>query len=281
MPAAKANDGVFDSLDYKSTLKARMKEMQKTRPSLTWRKLANEIPMQYTYLSKALNNESTHLNEDHLFVICRTLEFFPAETDFLLLQRSHALAKDPERRNYLLGKIREAKSSRKLDATDQILSSSKLNEQIRYLFEPMCPVIHMALELPTFRKDPRRLCGPLGIEVAQLKEFLRILSRNDYIELDEDGLTVRKTLQAKIHFGPDHFLMRYHLSMVKSQMIARLARTPESEKYGFLVTFTMDEKSFAKVKEEFQDFLGRVQKIAASSKDDHVYQMGFDLFKWL
>ena len=160
------------------------------------------------------------------------------------------------------------------------MSAGRLDEQIRYLFEPLHIVVHAALEMPEYRKDPRRLCQPLGITVDQLKDILRVLSRNDYIELDDGGLKVREVKQGKIHFGPDHFLMRFHLSMVKSQMIARLAKTPEADKFSFLVTFSMDEDSYVKVREEFKGFLKRVEKIAHEARNQHVYQLSFDLFKW-
>jgi uncharacterized protein (TIGR02147 family) len=272
---------LFAQDEYRMTLKARMKELQVERPALTWRKLASEIPMQYTYLSKALNDEDTHLSEDHLFNVCRALEFFPDETEFLFLQRSYATARDSERKEHLLRKIRDLRQSRKLNAKDQALSSSQLAEQVRYLFEPLCLIVHQALDVAEYRKDPRRLCAPLSITVGQLKEILRVLSRNDYIELEDDGLTVRKLKAGDIHFGPNHFLMRYHLSMVKSQMIARVSRTVEEDKFGFLVTFTMDEPSFKKIRDEFQEFLKSVEKIASKAKNESVYQLSFDLFKWL
>lgn len=272
----------FSNEDYKLTLKQRMKQVQQRRPALTWRKLASEIPMQYTYLSKALNDESTHLNEDHVYSVCRALEFFPDETEFILLQRAHATARDSERKDYLYRKLRDIRQKRVLPtATEPAMNSSTFNEQIRYLFEPLCQVVHMALDLPRFREDPRRLCAPLSISVPQLKEILRVLSRNDYIEVDSDGLGVVKVHPQKIHFGPDHFLMRFHMAMVKSQMTARIAATPDEDKYGFLVTFTMDESSYGKVREEFKNFLKRVEKIAGESKPEGVYQLSFDLFKWM
>lgn len=272
---------LYSESDYRQTLKQRMRFLQEERPALTWRKIASEIPIQYTYLSRALNDERTHLNEDHLFVVCRALQFFPAEIDFLLTQRALATASDPERKNFLHGKLREAQTVRKLSVEEQGTDSAKINDQVRYLFEPLCLIVHMALDIPEYRQDPTRLCGPLAITIQQLRELLRVLSRNDYIELNADGLTVKKIKSEKIHFGPEHFLMRYHLSMVKSQMLARIARTPEKDRYGFLVTMTLDENSFSRLREEFQQFLTRAEAIAAKAKPDHVYQMSFDLFQWL
>jgi hypothetical protein len=237
--------------------------------------------VQYTYLSKALNDDSTHLNEDHLFVITRALEFFPEETEFLILQRAHATARDPERKTYLERKIRQQRRAHKLNADDQVMTSDKLSDQIRYLFEPLAQVVHMALDLKHFADDPRRLLAPLQINLDQLKEILRVLSRNEYIELEPDGLGIRKVTPGAIHFGPEHVLMRANLALTKSQMLARIARTPDADKYGFNVTFTMDQASFVKVREEFQSFLKRVEKIAQGARNEHVFQMSFDLFKWL
>jgi hypothetical protein len=273
------NHDLYLEEDYRNSLKHRMQNLQEERPGLTWRKIAAEVPIQYTYLSRALNDERTHLNEDHLFVVCRALKFFPSEIDFLLTQRSLATAGDPERKDFLVSKLREARTLRKLSVEGQ--SFDNMNDQIRYLFEPLCLVVHMALDIPVYRSDPSKLCAALSITVGQLREILRVLSRNDYIELESDGLNVRKIKSGKIHFGPEHFLMRYHLSMVKSQMIARIARTAEQDRFGFLVTLTMDEASFMRMREEFQQFLSRAEAIAAQAKSENVYQMSFDLFRWL
>ena len=170
---------------------------------MTWRKIAAEIPMQYTYLSKALNDDSTHLSEDHLFVVCRSLEFFPDECDFISLQRSYVTSNDPERKVHLHRKIREILVLRKLNAKEQHLSPNKMADQMQYLFEPLCLVVHQALEMANFRKDPQRLCGHLAISPARLKEILRILSRNDYIDLDDDGLGV---CQEFLEIGGQHLV---------------------------------------------------------------------------
>lgn len=267
--------------DYKATLKARLKELKERRPGLTWKRIAAEAPMQHTYLSKALNDPSVHLNEDHLFAIGRALEFFPEEIEFMADQRALALAQDPDRKRRLLGRIREARRARDLSAANQRLDSGTLNDQTRYLFEPLCSIIHVALTIPRIRRDPRSLCGPLGLSVERLKDLLRCLSRCDYIDLEEDGLSVKAVKQPKIHFGPDHFLMRFSLAMARSQVAARIAQTPEDSKFSFLVTMTLDEASYAKLRDEFRAFLKKAERIAENAREEGVYQMSFDLFKWM
>jgi len=279
----KSKTDLYQEDNYKLTLKRRMKDLQTRRPSLTWRKLAAEIPIQYTYLSKALNDEQTHLNEDHTFVLCQTLEFFPHEVEFILLQRAYATSRDLERQKHLYRRIREARRAQnyQTDADSKSFGSTQLNDQMRYLFEPLSVIVHIALFVPALRKDPRKLCSALSIGLDQLKEILRVLSRNDYIELEDNGLDIRSVKKVKLHFGPDHFLMRYNLALAKSELLTRISRTSETDKTGYIFTFVMDDDSLRKVREEFQTFLKKVERIAQQSKPAHVCQMSFDLLKWL
>ncbi|MES2855005.1 MAG: DUF4423 domain-containing protein [Bdellovibrionota bacterium] len=258
-----------------------MKSLQTTRPGLTWRKIASQVPVQYTYLSKVLNSDTSHLNEDHLFTIARILDFFPDEIDFLSLQRSHAVAQDPARKEHLLKKIEATRKRNKLLAEDQTFNSAQTMNEMDYLFDPFCVIVHMALAIAEYRKDPRKVCGPLGITPVRLKNILRILAALRLVELDEGGSSVKKLLKGHLHFGRDHALMRHHQGLLKTQINSRLPLIDEADKHSFLITFTMDEPSFGKVKDEFQTFLKRVEGIARESRDKNVYQLNFDLFRWL
>ena len=43
----------------------------------------------------------------------------------------------------------------------------------------------------------------------------------------------------------------------------------------------MDQPGFMRIKEEFQIFFKKIEQIAMESKDEQVYQLNFDLFKWI
>lgn len=273
-------DSIFEQDDYRETLKSRVKSLQVRRPGLTWKKLASEVPMQYTFLSKALNSETTHLNEDHLFTIAKSLEFFPDEIDFLLLQRAHAVSQDRSRKEYLFKKIEGLRRKNKIVAEERTFSSSQLMSEMSYLFDPFAVVVHVALDIPEYQRDPRKLCSPIGISVAKLREILRTLSASGFIELDEDGITVKKLLNMHLHFGREHALMRHHQSLLKTQINSRLSQVDEADKVSFLTTFSMDDRSYEQVKEHFQTFIKKVESVARESKSKRVYQLSFDLFKW-
>src|SRR3954464_13045770 len=110
---------IYQEADYKKAIRLRLKELGRVRKGMTLKKLAQKIPIQYTYLSKALNDEKTHLSEDALFTLAKLLEFFPDELDYLFLLRAHAMASRPERKEHLLGKILQIQKAHKLDAPMQ------------------------------------------------------------------------------------------------------------------------------------------------------------------
>lgn len=271
---------IYASEDYRRTLKEKLKDVQARKPALTWRSIAAQIPMQYTYLSRALNNEQTHLSEDHLFTACRALEFFPAETEFILLQRAHATASDQIRKEHIFKKLEQIRSENKLNVDSRVLDSSSILDEMNFLFEPYCVVVQVALAVPEYRNDPRKLCQHLGFSISRLREILRVLARAGFIELDEDGLTIKKSTNPRLHFGRGHALMRFHQALLKNQVQSKLMTMPEEQKESKIFTFTMDDDGFEKVKSEFHEFIKKVEKIAKDARHKSVFQLNFDLFKW-
>jgi DNA-binding Xre family transcriptional regulator len=258
-----------------------VKELQATRKHLTLKKLASQISIQNTYLSKALNDEKTHLNEDHLYSICQLLELEPEETDFLLLLRSHATAQDPARKSFLYTKLEKKRRKRRLNAEVQDYESSRLTRDMGYLFDPLCAVVYVSLHIPQVQKNTRVLTQNLGITLAKLKEILRTLVSLELVEMSaDDPFAFKRFLKSQIHYGRDHPLMRVHQSLLKTMVHSQLLRTAEEDKHSVLVSFTTDEGGFAKIKDEFQAFLKRVEGVVGASKDTHTYQLSFDLFKW-
>ena len=272
---------LYEESDYKTAVRHRVKELSTSRKPLTLKRLAERIPIQYTYLSKALNDEKTHLSEDALFALAHLLEFYPEEVDYLFLLRAHATAARPERKQHLLGKIRQIQKAHKLNASIQDFSQSQWMQEMGYLFDPLSVVVHVAMSIKELRADPRKLCPALGIDAVRLQEILRKLAQLDFIELSEDG-RVEKMLKGHIHYGTGHPLMRVHQHIIRTFAAAKIITTPEQEKHNFMATFSGTPEIFEKIKEAFQRFVKDVEKLAiASPQRKHLYQIQFDLFRWL
>ncbi|MFX5813225.1 hypothetical protein ABTE31_21195, partial [Acinetobacter baumannii] len=78
--------------------------------------IAARVPVQYTYLSRALNRADTHLSEDHFHEVLKLLHFFPDEIDYLLALRGFEVASSQSRRDYLRKKLAAMRSSREINA---------------------------------------------------------------------------------------------------------------------------------------------------------------------
>jgi uncharacterized protein (TIGR02147 family) len=267
--------------DYKAAIKARLKELQQLRPGLTLKKVAAKVPIQYTYLSKVLNDRSTHLNDDDLFHVGQLLEFFPQEIEFLLLLRAHQTATLPARKQFAFQKLEKARKQIGVRATIQDSGLSQITQEMSYLFDPFCMLVYVALNIPGIRKDPRQLCSLLGITQPRLKDALKKLALVDFIEMDQGPFSVTKVNKGRLHYSKDHPLMRVHQHLFKLASQDQLLKLSEEDKESFQVAFTADRKAFDQIRAEFRQFLKRVEEIAHPSKDESVLQMNFDLFFWL
>lgn len=275
-------DSIYDFDDYKPLIKERVKELKSNNPSVTLRKLSSQIPVQYTYFSKVLNNDSAHLNEDDLFRLGELMKLSEGEKEFLLLLRSKAISQSEERRTHLTNKIESLRKQKLLRAEVKQNVETRLSEEMEYLFDPLCFVVHTALHIKSYEQNPSVLCTKLNVGLPRLKKVLRILEKVQVIELSpDDPLKIKKMKYGHIHYGKEHPLMRTQQMLMKSAIPAKLQQVEEDEKHSFLTTFTLSPHDFDKVKGEFQTFIQKVEKIVQNSNAQSVYQINFDLFKWL
>ena len=273
---------VFSYQDYKPLLKDRIKEIRQRKKNWSFKKLADHLKIQSTYLSKIINSDKHHLSEEDLWLACKTLDFHPEEQDYILLLRSHTTCQKSERRQLLAQKIESLQAERKLQAEARQMSASSLTNEMDYLLNPLCVLLYVALGSEHLRKDIRQIGSSLGVRIPLLRDLLRILERNSLVGLDPtDPLRVTKVHSRRTHIPKDHPLMRTHQGLFKNMMQSRLAMTPEEEKQSLLATFTMDERGFEDLKKEFNVFLKKAEEISKKSTHQNVFQINFDLFKWI
>lgn len=272
---------IYHQNDYRETIRERLTLTQKSRAGFTLKKLAEKIPIQYTYLSKAMNDAKVHLNEDDLFVVCVELGFTPEERDFILLKRSLAVTAQPDRKKFINAKIKSLVDKRELAAEAQGYSSVHQAREVDFLFDPFCMVVLIALGIEIYRKSPDLLCEKLGISLGELKTILKKLVRNEMIEMEiSSRLSVKKVLKDSVHYGLDHPFMRVHQGLMKTVVNSHVLRCPDDAKRSFLATFTADDDAFQKIHVEFMNFLTKAEAIAKKSRSVKLLQINFDLFRW-
>src|SRR5271170_3057867 len=107
---------LFSEDNYKQAIRGSIKDRANAKRPLTLKKVAEKISIQYTYLSKALNDEKTHLSEDHVFAIARLVDWLPEETDYVFLLRALAVTTNTERKTELKLKLERIRKARRLRA---------------------------------------------------------------------------------------------------------------------------------------------------------------------
>jgi len=271
---------IYTQTNYKAAIKTRVKELGASKKKMSLQKLAARIPIQNTYLSKALNSEKTHLNEDHLFKVCQLLEFFPEETDFIFLLKAKSIATEPSRRNYLESKISRYRQERLRNATFQEFNTRQLTQEMNYLFDPLCTLVQVALFIPEYQSNPRKLCSVLGVSSEKLKQILNKLRDLDYIKIDDNGFSILEVKQNQIHYGTDHPLMRTQQNYLRNKSTVHLNQISEEEKHSFMGTFSADDETFQNIKSRFRNFLKEAETLIAKAPSKKIFQMNFDLFNW-
>lgn len=273
----------YQATDYKDAIRARVKELQRTQPTVNLKWLAERIPIQYTYLSKVLNDPSTHLGEDHLYQVAQILSLYPQETDHLLLLRSYQTTENPARKQDLYRRLQESRKDLKVHAEKQGSRKDDVHQisDVNYLIDPLCSIVYVALHVRAVREDPRQLCSVLGITLPRLKRTLQTLETGRFLELGIGGMKIEKLLERRLHYSKEHPLMRVHQFLVSMACEDQLMKLDEEDKERFQATFTIDAKGFEEIRSEYRSFIQRVEGIARKSKDKQVAQLNFELFRWI
>jgi len=271
---------IFESTSYRENLKGRVSKFKKEKPGTSLKKLSPLVPVQYTYLSKALNNEDTHLTEDQLFRLAELLEFESHEIEYLMLLRTWETANSKTRKRFVYEKIEGIRKKEFLEISSQPHEKANILDEISYLFDPVTLLVHVALDIKEYFDNPLLLCGQMAITKSQIIESLEKLHVNGIIELDNHPYKIKRFAQGKLHFGRDHPLMRVHQNLIKTMIHSQIMRTDEEHKHSFLATFNSDAEGFAQIKAHFNEFLEKARKTVEKSKNKHVYQLSFDLFRW-
>ncbi len=153
---------------------------------------------------------------------------------------------------------------------------------MEYLFSPNILILHVALMSQTLREDTRVLGQRLGLRASELKNNLKTLERLRLSKIrSARSLLVTHVERWRAHFTKRSSTHARGTKSLRQLCQSRIATTPEEEKHALNFTFTMDTQGFDSLKKEFQVFLKKAEEISIKSRHTEVYQLNFDLFKWL
>ena len=271
---------IYQYNDYKKIIAHQLKTKRLKNPKYSLKKLADLIDIQYTYLSKLMNHETSHFSEDQLLSTVKFLGLYGDELDYLLLLRQLSVCRNEQNKIYIKNKIDNIQKSKELNINKKEFSHISFERDLEYLLNPFVSIIHLHLHIKEYQSNPYKLCSSLQISRNKLKDILNTLENMNYIKWNQDRSEIIKCNNAQFHIDKSHPLMRSHQLQVE-QLSKALCINIENEKLILMqANFTASETAISKIDEEFKIFLKKVEEISRNSKAKKVYHLSFKLHDW-
>lgn len=247
---------------------------------ITYQKLAEVMRIQKSYLSKVMSNGAS-LNKDQLYLFAQYIELTHDEMEYLFLLLDIEKCGIHDLKKQLQSKALEISLSK--TQSNNYLNKSSLNlqtEQINeYYLSPENQLVHLALAIPKYQSDLELLKSDLRLGSSQFSKIITLLERLELIELSAKGKT--KIKKSNLHLSPNS----PYFESWKNQFTLKASEwnksLNEKEKYRFTVSFTADDDTRERIRLEFLKLLKTIESEVQKAPSKNLYQMNFDLFKWI
>lgn len=268
---------IFSFDDYRVYLREIIENQPSHEEKLTIAKIAASARIKPPYLSKCLsNNADLSLDQAHLITIFLNLS--AEERDFFLLLVDYAKSYTEEYKKYLKLKIKDAQ--RKNLKTEKIISLTKLGEEVisKYYLDPLNLIIHMYATLDR-SITIKNIVDSLKISETAAQKTVDNLVQMGLIKIENAALV---SIANNLHLPSDSPLCVPHQKLMK-QFIQSFKDLRGGELIGYntMFTFSANNETYIKIKNEFLQFLKRADQLIEKSPSTQVYQIQFDLFSWL
>lgn len=269
---------LFSSLNYKDILKKTFEERKSALNDVSYQEMAQHCRVQKTYLSKVLNHDG-NLNADQVFLACQYLNLNDEETQFVALTHQIQNCQIDQRKRALLKEV-EKIQAQKLKTESHIRTQEVFTREQSlddYYTDPLFVIIHMALTLETYQKDPLKLAAAISIGQDVLKTYLRKLEQMGVIEFKNSRYRIAKD---NLHLSSDSPLYKAYRTMMRLKALEQMDRSEKDAFYSFSVVFSTSPKIRKLIQKKFLDLISEIQKEMAKEPETDVYQMNFDLVGW-
>jgi len=271
---------VFHYQDYRQLIKDEVEKRKALDSKFNFQRMSEKTGIQKAYLSQVLGGQRD-LAQDQLFKVCQFLGLGAEESDYMALLLEYARSGLSERKSFLKKKIEEwQRANLKTEKNVAVKEVTLSNESVAlYYLDPLHQLVHIALDIPRFRKNPTELLNYLAISKEKLAWILTNLEKMEIVQLKEGEV---KVLHHNLHLPKDSPLFwswKTSLATMAYQHLRNNSRDKDKN-YTFSVVFAADEETRLKLHQMFMDFLKDAKKFVGEAKSKEVYQMNFDLFPW-
>ena len=271
---------IFSNTNYR-TLITKIVTESKIRPlPLTFKSLAQAALIQAPYLTKVIGGQAD-LSQDQAYLIAQAMELKPEEQEFFYLLVEYERSGVADRKRKIKQQIDEARDRNlKIQRVVKAKSETSLTvASASYHLDVQCLIVHMALTVPSFAKNPKKICDVIDLSPSRLDGILRTLSEHELIAIDSKGSV--KMLQDHLHLPTGSPLFQPRQAQLRAATSYRSATKGDPFDHSLQAMFSADLKTATEIKSILNEAVRKIEELAKSAKAEGVYQFGFDFIKWL
>lgn len=270
---------VYECSTYREVLRfGLLRQRQRHGLRFTFERMAEACRVQKSYLSRSLSGKA-QLNADQVFLACQYLGFDKDEKNYTLTLEAYERSTIPERQDELMSEAMQIKQSHQ--TTEANLPPSVRTEipenWMSLYFTPYAELVHMALTIPKYRKNPKALEALFPISSKALQDIIETLERIGLILNTAEGMTVSAMdthlKKDSSFFRTQSFIRHMHALEAQSQQ-----RDPNG--YQFSALFTADEETRQAIQKILLDGVEKAHAYVQRADDKEVYQLNIGLFSW-
>jgi hypothetical protein len=225
-------------------------------------------------------NKNAFLNKDQGFLLANLMKLNEEEKEFifLLIDLDKAAIKDyQEEIKIKIKKIRNinTQSNSYLNKNESILNET---EYQKYYMYTETQLVHLAFSIKEFQNNPDVLCGILNISQSLFDQIIKTLISLNLIAIKNNKVIL---IKSNLHLPQKSPLFHSWQMQTKIKSNEWIKKVEDKDKYNFCVSFTAEEKDKEIIYFEFMKFLKKVEAVVKNAKSKNLFQMNFDLFKWL
>lgn len=243
----------------------------------TYQRLAQAMGVHKSYLSAVFKGRA-QLSADQLYLAGQALQLNARERSFLELLLEFEKSGIEDRRRAIKKDI----DARRSEATAihanlprrQLVESP--SELAAYYLEPLHQVVHMALSIPLYARQPEKLRSDLELSKPRFERVLTQLVDFGLAERDDGGAYRFKG--RNLHLPKDNPLFRGYQRAQRQVLIERLGES--SEELSFSAYFTADDGAAKQVREKLLAAIRDVQAEVQRAPSERVFQLNLDFLPW-
>ena len=235
--------------------------------------------IQKSYLSKVMARNAS-INKDQGYLLGKYLKLDTEELDYLFLLIDFEKCALKELRDELEHKIKTIQISKTQSNQYLEKQSNRLTtaDNQKYYLLPENQLIHLALSIEKYQKDIELLRKDFNLNQTVFSTSLKTLEQLNLIQIKDSKV---KLIKSNLHLDHDSPFFHQWKAQMMMKGIEWIKGLETKDKYNFTVSFTSDEETKENIRIEFLNFLKKIEKLVTKAPSENLYQLNFDLFKWL